>query len=360
MLMVIFGAGASYDSSADFRPCPISGSTQNFGPPPDPPHSCELLRPPLANALFHDPGRVHGEIVQRYSKLLPILPRLRQPLRGRSVEEELESLQEEANGDVERRRQLFSVRYYLQELIFKVSQEWLKHTSGVTNYVNLIDQIRHHTPSDERIALVTFNYDYLLDKALLSFSYNPQNDLERHFDAHPALKLFRPHGSVEWSRFVDLPKGTRRQPFQLIEQADNFSLSDKYVVAVATRPEEFFNYERPIVPAIAIPVQRKTEDTFEWPESHRRYFEELLPQVTKILIIGWQAREAHFSQVLRRKLPRPGLTHMMVVGRDEADAWTILKYFSGEIGWMPPKYSTAKSGFSDFVLQGEGELFFKV
>lgn len=67
----------------------------------------------------------------RYRKLLPLLPRLRQPLNSRSVEQELESWQAEADADPERKRQLFAVRYYLHELLKKVTDEWLKQTSRV-------------------------------------------------------------------------------------------------------------------------------------------------------------------------------------------------------------------------------------
>jgi hypothetical protein len=62
--------------------------------------------------------------------------------------------------------------------------------------------------------------------------------------------------------------------------------------------------------------------TFEWPPHHRAYLEELLPSVTKILIIGWQAKEAHFLQMLRERLPMGGrrVAHILVVGKNSADA----------------------------------------
>ncbi len=311
MLMVIFGAGASYDSAPDFLPPQPQAGQQNFGPPPAPPNPRESWRPPLATQLFLDSNGEFGEIVRNYPKLLPILFHLRRPSSGRSVEEELESWQAEASGDPERKRQLFSVRYYLHDLLLKITTEWLKRTSNVTNYVMLIDQIRHLNAGNEPVCLVTFNYDLLLDRALLSFTSNTV-PWERYFDAHPALKLFKPHGSVDWARFVDAPPNSRLGPQQLIEQADSIKLSSDYVVANATEPNQMFKFERPMVPAIAIPVQTKTEDTFEWPPHHRAYLEELLPSVTKILIVGWQAKEAHFLQMLRNKLPMRGrgVTHL--------------------------------------------------
>ena len=361
MLLVIFGAGASYDSSRAFPPIAPRAANQNFGTPPPPPDEGEAWRPPLAAELFHDNKQRFGEIVARYPRLHPILGRLREPLNGRSVEEELQSLQDEAEAYPEGKRQLLSVRYYLRDLLAEVTENWLKRTR-LTNYAPLIDQILRFRTDSESVCLVTFNYDVLLDRALTSFGYNPQS-LDHYFDAHPTLKLFKPHGSVDWARFVDAPPDSRFGPPQLIEQADTIKLSDDYLVSNATDPHQLYKYNRPILPAIAIPVQTKSEDTFEWPPRHRAYLEELLPSVTKILIIGWQAREAHFLQMLREKLPMGGrrVAHILVVGKNSADAKATLHFFASELGQSGynQSHSYANAGFSQFVANREGEAFLR-
>jgi hypothetical protein len=365
MLMVIFGAGASYDSSPDFPP-PLPPSLGGYAPgfpaPYIPPNPREFWRPPLASQLFLDPNGVFGDIVEKYYKLLPILPQLRRPSNDRSVEEELESWQAEASEDPERKRQLFSVRYYLHDLLLRVTKEWLKATSNVTNYVTLIDQIRHLSKAGEAVCLVTFNYDLILDQALLSFDYKPK-DPEDFLFAHPNLRLFKPHGSVNWARYVDVPSNTRLGIEQLIEQADRIKLSDKYLQADPTDPRQMSSLKEPVVPAIAIPVQTKTEDTFEWPQSHRVALEQQLPSVTKILIIGWQAKEAHFLKLLREKLPAGGitqLTHLQVVGRGPAEATNISKQFTADISRNVKKFHSGpvQGGFSHFVAQGLVDFFF--
>jgi hypothetical protein len=374
MLMVIFGAGASYDSSPDLPPLnpllPV--------PPP-----LEPWRPPLTSELFLDTSGRFGDIVQRYPRLRYILPFLRRPQNNRSVEQQLELYQDEAMEDKERKRQLFSVRYYLHDLFRTVSTEWLKRSNNVTNYATLIDQIRHLNTAGEPVCLVSFNYDLLLDHAIFPSGVNLL-PLEKHFDAHPMFKLFKPHGSVDWARFVAGPQGTRYveasqssgffdppqsqgprlQPEHLIEQAPDINLSNEYVRANATDAHQIFKFNWPIVPAIAIPVQTKTQDTFEWPDSHRKYLEELLPRVTKILIIGWQAKEAHFLKLLREKLPGGGLTqitHLQVVGRDSAEAASISKQFNAEIGRNVKKFhpGPTQGRFSYFVDQELVDFFFK-
>jgi hypothetical protein len=365
MLMVIFGAGASYDSSPDFpSPQPQQGTGIQSIPSAaaTPPNPREIWRPPLTPQLFLDSNGEFGGIVRNYPKLLPILPHLRRPSSGRSVEEELEAWQAEASGDPERKRQLFSVRYYLHDLLLKVSTEWLKQTSDVTNYVMLLDQIRRLSTGNDPVCLVTFNYDRLLDHALLSFNYKTVS-LEHCFEAHPTLKLFKPHGSVEWARFVDVPQDTRLGVEQLIDQADSIKLSDEYLVADASDPRAIHTFGRPIVPAIAIPVQTKTEDTFEWPAHHRAYLEQLLPSVTKILIIGWQAKEAHFLQMLRERLPMHGrrVAHILAVGKDADDSKAILHRFAAELaqsGYNTNHHYTS-GGFSQFVARREVETFLR-
>ena len=96
MLMVIFGAGASYDS-APSRP---------------PRMQRDLERPPLAEELFADID-AFSEVASRFPRCLPIIPRLRDRPAGVSVEQALEQLQQEAEGYPEGYRQLAAIRFYL-------------------------------------------------------------------------------------------------------------------------------------------------------------------------------------------------------------------------------------------------------
>ncbi|SRR5713101_620791 len=372
MLMVIFGAGASYDSSTDF---PVPNPQLTVPPTPEP------WRPPLTNELFLDSSGRFGDIVQRYPRLRYILPFLRQPQNNRTVEQQLELYMEQASTDEERKRQLLSVRYYLHDLFRMVSDEWLKRTNGVTNYATLIDQIRNMNTAGEPVYLVSFNYDLLLDHAINPSGANTE-PLERHF-AHTMFKLFKPHGSVDWAQFIAGPKGItyydrshrpgffdppasqgpRLTPGNLIDQAPDLKLSGEYVRTNATDPHQMFTFNWSIVPAIAIPVQTKTEDFFEWPDSHRKYFEQVLPQITKILIIGWQGKEAHFLKLLREKLSTGGpsqLTHLQVVGSNSEEAGRISKQFIMDIRReVKTVHIHPTQGFSQLVRQEQVGFFFK-
>jgi hypothetical protein len=355
MLMVIFGAGASYDSAQAYRLPRAPGGTANFGiglPATDPGGP---WRPPLAKDLFLDPHHVLGDIVEKYGKLSHILPYLREPSDGRSLEQMLESLQEEGKTNPETQRELLSVRFYLCDLMNTVTKEWSARTNGTTNYAPLIREILRFNDGSERVCLVTFNYDLLLDRALYTFAFNPREP-DGFLDSHPILKLFKLHGSADWSRLVTLPHGIRLAPQHLIEQADTIQVSDKFVRANATDPRQANNFPQPLIPAVAIPVQTKSEQSFECPLAHRTYLMEMLPEITKILIVGWQAKEAHFLGMLRSNLPR--LQHVMVVGANAEDAARTLRYFMSEIRLSVPNASVGKLGFTSFVVNQEGSRFF--
>src|SRR5260370_10935401 len=355
--MVIVGGGASYDSPPEFHP---AQEEKEFG------HGSGA--PPQTFDFFRDRHSQFGDIIKRYPRLSGILPFLRQPQGGRSIEEQLELYQNESSTDSERIRQLLSVRYYVHDLFHLISENWLKETSGVTNYATLIDQIRHRNTTGEPVCLVTFNYDLLLDRAVFPFGL-ASFPIERHFDAHKMFKVFKPHGSVDWARLAgprqqlkENLRAVRLAPQQLIERADDFAPTGDFVRANATNPHQIFQHEAPIFPAIAIPVQTKTEDFFEWPDSHRKYFEELLPQIKRILIIGWQGKEAHFLQLLRAKLRTGGVTqleYLQVVGKEYRDATEIAKNVNTAIHSILWRAESAPQGFSHYVREELVDFFFQ-
>ena len=348
MLMVIFGAGASYDSAQAFPVTNSPPSVGNGGP----------WRPPLANDLFRDPHESFGEIIRKYNKLTRILPYLREPTSHGSVEQTLESLQVQSRDYPERQRELAAVKFYLSDLLMEVTNKWDARTNGVTNYAPLVDEILRLDKSGKEVCLVTFNYDLLLERALVSFRDFNMRGPEDFLSSHPRLKIFKLHGSVNWSRTVGTA-GALYSPNQIIEQADSLQPLDRFVPANAAREYGGERRYGPIFPALAIPVQTKTEDHFECPITHRECLANMLPSVTKILIIGWQAKEAHFLKMLRENLPR--LTDLMVVGKDYDDSNTILRYFLDQVGKTSiPRTFYGMGGFTHFVVNQEGDEFFRV
>src|SRR5438874_2162716 len=124
MLMVIFGAGASYDSNPSWHP----GGTND--------HAARL---PLANGLF---SIRFADERRQFERMLPIVPFLETTPSGMTIEQRLEELQADAERDPERHRQLAAVRFYLHSMIWGCEQRWLDELRGVSNYKTLLDEIR--------------------------------------------------------------------------------------------------------------------------------------------------------------------------------------------------------------------------
>src|SRR5690242_14572422 len=107
MLMVILGAGASYDSVP-------------FLPPGSAPQ--EEQRPPLAKDLFAPRGDFLVAM-STFSECRSVIPQLQNPMSG-SVEQELERLQSEADEYPVRLQQLAAIRYYLQYVLWTCGDNW--------------------------------------------------------------------------------------------------------------------------------------------------------------------------------------------------------------------------------------------
>jgi hypothetical protein len=219
MLLVILGAGASYDSVPAYPP---DESTQTPG------------RPPLADGLFENRPIFH-EGMARFPSLHPIAPLL-QRRHGLSLEQKLQELVREAQEYPVRHKQLMAVRYYLQYIFWRGEDEWLREVAGyVTNYRALLDQIDRWRNDDQPVCLVTFNYDRLIEAALngagIAIAQLPD------YVASPRFKLFKLHGSINWVRVVrsqELTADKGRDQWTatnlVIENAATLDLSDQFAI----------------------------------------------------------------------------------------------------------------------------------
>ncbi len=252
MLMVIFGAGASYDSVPS-RPAGAPARDELE----------RLYRPPLANSLFED--RTNFErVMDQFPRCKPIIPFLRKSAGDFSVEEVLERLQNEAEGYPKAQRQLAAIRFYLQLVILETEVNWVSHVAkDITNYNTLMDRIERFREKDEMVCLVTFNYDTLIERIL------PTVDIEiKRLDDYiidKRYKLIKLHGSANWGRGIETPiRDANKREFslvanELIDQAPDLKITDNYFMVNWKQKESphipvYFDRQEPFFPAIAIPV----------------------------------------------------------------------------------------------------------
>jgi SIR2-like domain len=356
MLMVIFGAGASYDSCSTYPP----GSRLHTGEDLD-----KFFRPPLANELF-DNRPLFNSTLDQFPQVKPVLSRLRASSEGKSdkpVEAILQEIEMQSTTYQRARTELLAVRCYLQKVIANTGRRWLEasRTGGITNQLTLLREIERTRSDDEPVCLVTFNYDLLLENALgqLGYTYVQMDDYTR---TPKLFRLFKLHGSVDWARElkVSFPGNlnTSHEPSflkYLIENGTEPRETDPFVLRPSTTMEP--GNGLPLLPAIAIPVENK--NTFECPRTILDDLRHSIPAVTRILIIGWQARENHFLAMLRSDMSQ--LRQVMVIGKDNKESGEILDHFLKSIGKseLQPKCEAGATGFTNFILANGPARFFQ-
>ncbi len=344
MLLVIFGAGASYDSVPTHPPRVGKWRTNGL-----------VNRPPLADDLF-DERELFADIIARVPQLQPIVPPLRHRGDSETVEDVLQRLQAEGERDPERYRQLTAVRYYLSYTVWRVSEQWLVETvmRNGGNYSTLVDYIRHYRKSNERIGLVTFNYDRLLERALEMVVGVKLGDVNEYI-AHEAYKVFKLHGTAYWGHPIETPIARDGRHFwdvlaEIIQRSPELKIGREFRtlpnhILSETAVLEFF-------PAIAIPLKMKGE--FECPPGHIEPLRKFLPQVSRMLIVGWRATEANFLRLLAETLPH-GVHGLVVCGTDDGARATIEQLRGA--GVDTADFHAYQEGFSHLVVGPEIRAF---
>jgi len=340
MLMVIFGAGASYDSDPSNQPTRSGAKDPN--------------RPPLANELFDDRPQFRTELA-RFPQCAPLVPRLRHPPAGVTIEQVLEQHRDESdspvNPDRERVKQLAAVQFYLQAAIERCSTAWDASTNGITNYATLLDDIRHF--GNRCPTLVTFNYDLLLEGALRRLTGWVPDKIGQYVDGGPGT-LVKLRGSVDWGRVVyGMQPDTQGDPDQiatgLIQNAAALELTEDYRLVHTRSPVEQDGTQM-LFPAIAIPFQNKTR--FACPPEHIQALTRRLEQTTHVLVIGWRALDRTFSALLRRHLPTQPKMQIICGPADGEAVQTALRQAG-----VRAEIRILERTFSSYVLSRAGHEF---
>jgi len=338
MLLVIFGAGASYDSMPS-HPANLRG-----------PFIVEQNRPPLANQLFEDRGHFAAALSE-FPECHEIIPWLRKP-QETTLEGELQRLQDQAQSYPARHSQLAAVRHYLQQMLWRCEQGWKQSAMGITNFKSLLDMVEQWRHSrNESVCLVTFNYDTLLEDALPVVGLRT-TAIADYISAHPQYIVVKLHGSVNWAREIEspvefqTPQGDPKIVHEIIRRASELEVSNRYV-----QGEPYvtgFHDGTAVFPAIAIPVERKSQ--FECPPEHLQALRSRLPNVTKVIVVGWRAKEDSFLELLSEELRAP-LQIMVVEGTDEG-AKAVESQLSRVLGSrVPDGIQSISTGFTDFILR---------
>ena len=129
-LLVIFGAGASYDYSEFSAPCPLTNELVNS-------------------------NRMDQNLLLKYKDCGDLFTEIRPNIIQKriSFENALRELKEKFGNQKHRKIQFAALAYYLKDFFKNASG----HTSTINNYANLINKLKDHNSGTATIA--TFNYD---------------------------------------------------------------------------------------------------------------------------------------------------------------------------------------------------------
>jgi|SRR5690554_2514001 len=317
MKIVILGAGASYDCINRFH---------------DKDHDAHKWRPPLGNDIFG--ARVNfREIYDKYPGALSLSHSINA---GNDIEDFFQNKWELAvdKNDKHTLANIINTQYCLQELFYKISIEYSKNI-GSSNYHVLIQQAHdYHIRTGEDVVFITFNYDLLLEYALLQY-YNEEQEITfKTYTKYP-IKIFKPHGSCNWFKkfkrdkfnfeFLNMIKLKPSLQDVLSELDEEFKVSDFPIKNIHSERINFpifhlgqdrsnRNNYRHCFPQLLIPI--KTKDDFVMSKEHLDEMNKYLSKCNDMLIIGWKGQEEFFLQTLKEQCGENEISATFVTCRD--------------------------------------------
>src|SRR5260370_10421678 len=109
-----------------------------------------------------------------------------------------------------------------------------------------------------------------------------------------------------------------------------------------------------LFPAIALPIDKK--DEFSCPDDHVTALADWIPQVDKIVTIGWRATETKFLDMLASRLTGlRGSQELLIVSGNVADAGETFKNLGSRITNHTASQSFEK-GFSGLIVEDSEEF----
>lgn len=308
MKMVIFGAGASFDSIYSYN-----NNLSNFE-----------WRPPLGNEIFTTRENFKG-IFNGYPGVVSLLSYL-------NAIDDLEDFFQKRYDFTQTYKpkefiaELINIQFCLQNLFYVISQE--NYDIGLSNYDIIVNQaLEYAIAKNEDVLFVTFNYDLLLEFALRKKYFKfQQRELTTNEYLSTPIKIIKPHGSCNWyRRFNENPfRADYDYQYQIFNDKYDFDrinsmLDDEIkVVSYAERKNAYY------FPQLLIPF--KSKDSFIMPKEQREYLEKNLDKIDEILIIGWKGTEYNFLGLLNEKLNKKTIKVTSVNGNSSTIGELLKEY----------------------------------
>ncbi|TVR41071.1 MAG: hypothetical protein EA392_02470 [Cryomorphaceae bacterium] len=247
------------------------------------------------------------------------------------LEEEWDMVKTKYNPNVAIRH--LNIQFYLQKLFLTISSEVHQKFRRKNLYRLLLSKLEAVTFENpqERISLVTFNYDTILDHFVTEANGVPLNSMESYVDyRNNNLLLFKPHGSCNWgwripreyseqlngASFAQYLWEEKVEPWKLYfeilgdiddmidinswgpEQFNDEFHRGRYTIAKSKLEVIPKGRETDFFPALLIPYRDKDEVLM--PYEHVETLKHAIDRIEELYLIGWKGNERLFNKKLER------------------------------------------------------------
>jgi hypothetical protein len=315
--MFVFGAGASAF-------CSFGENTPRF--------LQSHLKPPIGTDIFN---ARYDSFIEQFSGVEEIIPFFED--KGWDIEacmqEEWAKAMNSFNPKITSRH--INIQFYLSDLFRKISSEiFTKHKRGnLYSLFSLKLQAHLSKPknSKEKIGIVSFNYDTILDQ-FIEINFNkPYSDMNDYIDwNNRQIVLFKPHGSSNWgweflpgqfdastqSKIAQHLYSTQTLPAEIYYKMLGDLTSNVYQGAWAqekiahprgigrftinkNRIKTFQSSQSNFFPALLMPYRDK--DEFVMPYFHFNALRTYLGHIEELYLIGWKGSEDAFNLQINQR-----------------------------------------------------------
>nr|HMP31529.1 hypothetical protein [Saprospiraceae bacterium] len=288
------------------------------------------LYSPLGVELFDEK---YEQFYQRFPGAKHIIPSFE--VKGRDIEACLEEEWQEYRGVYNPfiASNHINIQYYLRELFQAISEHITQQhfrNNLYSLFVNQLQKYLCHHPQ-ERIGVVSFNYDTILDSYVQEAMRSNFHSMDDYIDWHrQKILLFKPHGSCNWGwRFQG--KSDTKMPIKLTADDiynNQFDLSTIFYELIGditqTTARNSWGIEKSFhknglgrftinknllevaspdlndhyFPALLLPYRDK--DEFVMPYDHYFAMKHFMGEMEELYLIGWKGNEDLFNRQIQQ------------------------------------------------------------
>lgn len=336
------------------------------------------LRPPTGYEIFDER---YDALCKKYPAVELTIPDFE--AKGSDIEKCLEDewqyIRDSYNPNIIVRH--INIQYYLFELFQEISKEVFENHKRGNLYSLFANKLQKFLAPDrkhnEDIAIVSFNYDIILDNFIEQFFDTKFKSVEHYIDYKRNKLLFlKPHGSANWGwQFNNpivktsndlLPQYLYDNKFdlatiyyKLLGDLDNMVVSNSLGGEKGLHKNRLGRYtinknrievikeNNSYYPALLLPYRDK--DEFLMPYDHQSALQTFMNSMEEVYLIGWKGNEDVFNRQL--EIHAHNLKRIIIVNPDENKEQVVSKNITPYLKHIKGKYEiTVIKDFEEFVL----------